>query len=186
MNRDILENLVEGIIDEQAPENHGEDGALSAGQDDKEESGRAGHDKRENTFLKFNLQTRALKKKSTKLVRRLTLKNINADSGEADLRSIDKKDQKLAAEYSAMQKEVKKFLHTKVEHHMHFQNAAREDKHQRYNSTQLNKMLNSEFLSRIAGTNASRGLSRELSILTDLRDSDEEYSSESGQVAKAS
>jgi len=32
-------------------------------------------------------------------VRRLTLKNINANSGEADLRSIDKKDLKLAAEY---------------------------------------------------------------------------------------
>lgn len=94
-----------------------------------------------------------------------------------------------------MQKEVKKFLHTKVEHYMHFQNAAKQDKHQRYNSTQLNKMLNSEFLSRIAANDASQGLSRELSILTDLRDSDgeEEYMysslsviSESGQAAKAS
>lgn len=114
------------------------------------------------------------------------MKNINANSGEADLRSIDKKDLRLAVEYSAMQKEVKKFLHTKVEHYMHFQNAAREDKHQRYNSTQLNKMLNSEFLSRIAGTNGSKGLRRELSILTDLRDSDGDHSSESGQAAKAS
>ena len=81
-------------------------------------------------------------------MRRLTLRKPTFGGGDG--LQLDQSDLELAREYSAIQKTLKKFMQNKVEHQMHFQNAAREDKNQRFDTEQLNKMLNSEFASRMA------------------------------------